>query len=277
LNAPTQPLEEQGLATLLSATQSDISEMRGMDMDSLETDTSYFSNTGLTDEKPSTPVQAPEPDPEMILGDSLNEADFNLDEISDDLAVPNTMPRPESVELSTELASIDFDFLDVPKSVAEPAADTAVSEPAFESVTDQQPAMEFTLDDVPAEAASPELASMDFEIPETSSAAPTGETSKLTADAAQTQPADEPMDFDLSGISLELDPDASAATPELLTDGLDAGSFSSSAEMATKLDLAIAYQEIGDKEGARELLDEVLKGGSPEQSEKAKNLLLELA
>jgi pilus assembly protein FimV len=47
--------------------------------------------------------------------------------------------------------------------------------------------------------------------------------------------------------------------------------------METKLDLAIAYQEIGDKEGARELLDEVLKGGTPQQSERAKSLLLELA
>jgi pilus assembly protein FimV len=54
-------------------------------------------------------------------------------------------------------------------------------------------------------------------------------------------------------------------------------SSSTDAEMATKLDLAIAYQEIGDKEGARELLDEVVKGGTAEQSEKAKSLLLELA
>ena len=34
-------------------------------------------------------------------------------------------------------------------------------------------------------------------------------------------------------------------------------------EMETKLDLAIAYQEIGDKEGARELLEEVIRGGNP--------------
>jgi pilus assembly protein FimV len=40
-------------------------------------------------------------------------------------------------------------------------------------------------------------------------------------------------------------------------------------EMETKLDLAIAYQEIGDKEGARELLDEVIKGGNVEQSSRA--------
>ncbi len=60
-----------------------------------------------------------------------------------------------------------------------------------------------------------------------------------------------------------------------LDTGVD-GEYSNSAEMATKLDLAAAYQEIGDKEGARELLDEVIKGGTPEQSEKAHSLLVKL-
>ena len=48
-------------------------------------------------------------------------------------------------------------------------------------------------------------------------------------------------------------------------------------EMETKLDLAIAYQEIGDKEGARELLDEVIKGGSSEQIVRANEMRAKLA
>jgi pilus assembly protein FimV len=47
-------------------------------------------------------------------------------------------------------------------------------------------------------------------------------------------------------------------------------------EMDTKLDLAVAYQEIGDKEGARELLDEVLRGGNPEQVGKANTMKAQL-
>ncbi len=47
-------------------------------------------------------------------------------------------------------------------------------------------------------------------------------------------------------------------------------------EMATKLDLAMAYRDIGDKEGARELLDEVIKGGDTVQSDKAKEMLAAL-
>ncbi|MCL4183701.1 MAG: pilus assembly protein FimV [Burkholderiaceae bacterium] len=44
-------------------------------------------------------------------------------------------------------------------------------------------------------------------------------------------------------------------------------------EMATKLDLASAYEEIGDKEGARELLEEVLRGGDTAQQQKARSML----
>jgi pilus assembly protein FimV len=90
-----------------------------------------------------------------------------------------------------------------------------------------------------------------------------------------------PMDLDLSGISLDLNP-AAASSSDINLDLNVAetdlnGEYHADSEMATKLDLAIAYQEIGDKDGARELLDEVIKGGSSEQSEKAKSMLVRLA
>lgn len=47
--------------------------------------------------------------------------------------------------------------------------------------------------------------------------------------------------------------------------------------MAIKLHLAIAYQDIGDKEGACLLLDEVINDGTPEQSEQARRMLTKLA
>ena len=43
--------------------------------------------------------------------------------------------------------------------------------------------------------------------------------------------------------------------------------------MSTKLDLASAYEEIGDKEGARELLREVLSGGDVSQQQAARTML----
>lgn len=74
------------------------------------------------------------------------------------------------------------------------------------------------------------------------------------------------FEFDLSGIDLDLEPAAAEAEVP-----------AHNAEMATKLDLAVAYHEIGDKEGARELLDEVLKGGTAEQIERAKSMMAQMA
>jgi len=79
--------------------------------------------------------------------------------------------------------------------------------------------------------------------------------------------------LDFSGISLEMDEPvaaAAAAPPVDLPD--DFGSQ----EVSTKLDLARAYVDMGDKEGAREILQEVLKEGATEQQEEARKLLAEL-
>jgi pilus assembly protein FimV len=87
-----------------------------------------------------------------------------------------------------------------------------------------------------------------------------------------------PLDFDLSDITLDLDPVQERSLAASAPDALPAPEGSANAaELATKLDLALAYEEIGDKEGARELLDEVVKGGHPELSEKARSLLEKLA
>jgi pilus assembly protein FimV len=86
------------------------------------------------------------------------------------------------------------------------------------------------------------------------------------------------MDFDLSGISLDLNAtESKPAANGAMAPAPAADPVSNAAEMATKLDLALAYQEIGDKEGARELLDEVVKGGNGEQTEKARSMLQKMA
>ena len=72
--------------------------------------------------------------------------------------------------------------------------------------------------------------------------------------------------LDLSSIGLDLEPAPAAA----------AGDGMKWQEMATKLDLASAYEEIGDKEGARELLEEVVRGGDTEQQKQARTMLAKL-
>jgi pilus assembly protein FimV len=88
------------------------------------------------------------------------------------------------------------------------------------------------------------------------------------------------QDFDLTGIDLDLNEAGGMA--DMKADDIEAFAVgddpsADQMEMDTKLDLAVAYQEIGDKEGARELIDEVIKGGAPDQVEKAKAMRLTLA
>lgn len=267
LVAPTQPLDEQGLATLLATTQSDASSET---INALEADTSYFSNTALATETPlqePLPESAPEPAPKA----SANDLDFDLDGMMQDVEVPNTIQRPTVAEPSAGMASIDFDFLDEPNIAQVPAP----QEPAIAPVAQDEPLL---ADDMPSledvsKPASNEVPPMEFDV---------STPAEVSGDPMQPRAAD-PLDFDLSDISLELNPSESDADPDAAIPRLSEGpsgdplQSSTNAEMATKLDLAVAYQEIGDKEGARELLDEVLKGGSSEQSERAKALLHELA
>ena len=74
---------------------------------------------------------------------------------------------------------------------------------------------------------------------------------------------------DLADINLNID-DSVPAEP------VDTQSVVKSAqwhEIATKIDLARAYQEMGDNDGAKEILQEVLKDGDTEQQERAKAIL----
>lgn len=73
-------------------------------------------------------------------------------------------------------------------------------------------------------------------------------------------------DLDLGGISLELD---QPGTPPEAPAGKDEKWY----DVQTKFDLAKAYQEMGDKEGAREILQEVIADGDGEQKAAAQSLL----
>ncbi|MFP5382162.1 MAG: FimV/HubP family polar landmark protein [Gammaproteobacteria bacterium] len=68
--------------------------------------------------------------------------------------------------------------------------------------------------------------------------------------------------FDFSGLDLDL--------------GESTGSDLELDEVGTKLDLARAYVEMGDKEGAREILNEVVAEGSDRQKSDAKDMLATL-
>ncbi len=107
------------------------------------------------------------------------------------------------------------------------------------------------------------------------------------------EPYTQGLDFDLSDLEIpgtvhdELDLDLGLEEdngPDSQFDfsglDLDLGGTAGDAELdevSTKLDLARAYLEMGDKEGAREILNEVLAEGNDKQKTDAKGMLTSLA
>lgn len=83
-------------------------------------------------------------------------------------------------------------------------------------------------------------------------------------------PSAKPAEAGFAGINLNFDDTASTAAPS--SDNKD----DRWQEVATKLDLAKAYQEMGDASGAREIIEEVLREGDAEQREAAQSLLAQL-
>lgn len=147
---------------------------------------------------------------------------------------------------------------------------------------------------------------MDFGTPATEAAAKVDATA---ATAAEAEPATGGLDFDfgdeaaaepepklaeeapapgvdLSAISLDLGEPEAAEVPAAAPVEPEAAPVEPEApptlaednpEVATKLELAQAYEEMGDKDGARELLQEVLAEGSAAQQEIARARLAKLA
>lgn len=196
--------------------------------------------------------------------------------------LPEVPQTPQAAELKDPLFDLDaMDFSladDTPVTPATPAApkqdfdfstdlDFATATPVAETATQ-------------AQARDPlfDLDAMDFGQP-AAPAAPQDDPFALPDVPAIPNPGTPVPRFDMSGFDLDLPAgdveQAVQAAPQeqAISNELSPAQM----EMETKLDLAIAYQEIGDKEGARELLDEVIKGGSGEQASRASAMRAKLA
>lgn len=103
----------------------------------------------------------------------------------------------------------------------------------------------------------------------------------LESPTVDAPPAPQPAGLDLTSFDLDLEPsdDLAAPAPTSAVSDLAPSSASDAAldsEVETKLELARAYDEMGDKEGALELLQEVLAEGAPAQQEAARALIEKL-
>lgn len=92
----------------------------------------------------------------------------------------------------------------------------------------------------------------------------------IESSAEKAVPEVQPAGIGLAGISLNFDDTVIAGG------SMPAGKDEHWQEIATKLDLAKAYQEMGDASGAREILEEVLRDGDAGQREAAQTLINQL-
>ncbi|CAM3329442.1 FimV/HubP family polar landmark protein [Pseudomonas plecoglossicida] len=171
-------------------------------------------------------------------------------------------PEPQGID---DLADFDLDIGEPVTDVAEPEepVDVAAELAAFDAIGEFDPISELELpedfdlslsldDESPAaKSFASELDDVNAELDRLSQSleSPSLEQHFTAADAAQEPDPLDDLDFDF---------------------------FSGSDEVATKLDLARAYIDMGDHQGARDILDEVVKDGDDSQRLEAEEMLSRL-
>ncbi|WP_153789277.1 FimV/HubP family polar landmark protein [Pseudomonas sp. EMN2] len=199
--------------------------------------------------------------PQADAAPAFSETDAD-DDFEALLAQAQAPEQPQGID---DLADFDLDVGE-PEALAsseEPAVDVAAELAAFEAMPEFDPISELELPD-------------DFDL-------------SLSLD--DDSPAAQKFASELDDVNAELDklsqsldaPDDAprftaedaAQEPEPLDD-LDFDFFSGTDEVATKLDLARAYIDMGDHDGARDILDEVVKDGDDGQRQEANEMLSRL-
>ena len=241
---PSLEMGEDLSAEALSAPEPTMAE------NTVQLDVTEFGNTMPNLEMPAFDLPAAEPVTESPATAPTEDAD--LSEISFDL--PDT--ATETTSLAEAEQTISMDVQDFDKTML--IQPSAMEEISFEPAAQGDNALDLNFGELDSPAEPTEAA-----------------------------PAVNPPDLDLSGISLDLGADTTSPATDDLTASFDetpaesspsaVSTMDESDEVNTKLDLVTAYMEIGDNEGARELLDEVMKEGGPKQQARAKEILATIA
>lgn len=243
----------------------------------------------LADQDPLAASVLDEPMAQVGVPDELVIAEPVLDESVQEEAQPEEQPFAVDAELQAD-ADADFEAM-LAQAEPQPAVDLSdfdldVSEPVA-------PAAPQALEQDPLDVAS-ELAAFDsepefdpvseFDLPSDFDLSLSLEDDSPAAKSFASELNDVNAELDKLSQSLEtpsLEPhftsEDAVAQPELEPlDDLDFDFFSGSDEVATKLDLARAYIDMGDSQGARDILDEVVKDGDDSQRQEAEDMLSRL-
>ena len=259
-------------------------------------DLDAFSLDDLTLDEPAAQQPAAAADLDDSFDLSLDDLDVGLDE-------PRSSAAP-AAEMTLDDLELDsgMDF-DTPAAPANASADMDFdldlgSDSGSENLSLGDDLADFSLDLDADSKSAPAAAEDDFMLSlDDEPIASSGEVDLdmpadfdlSLADETPATPADDSFAAQLDEVSAELDQLSSgladelpAARPEASsTAGLDVDDdfdfLSGTDETATKLDLARAYIDMGDSEGARDILDEVIAEGSEGQQQEARELISKLS
>lgn len=176
-------------------------------------------------------------DPPTLVADTVM-PDFDLP------AAPLAMPDANTLDLDLSA----FEVSPAP-SKAQPPQPAAV--PAQDLGMDLGAGLDFNLDSVLPPAAAP---------------------APINKPAPAASPADNALDFDLGSLDLNLDVD-STSTPAAQAEAVHNANDD---PLSTKLDLAQEFNTIGDSDGARALIEEVLAEANGPMKARAQKMLSEL-
>ena len=175
---------------------------------------------------------------------------FMPDEFMPDGLAEVASEKADELPMLSEMAAESFEFPQVEEAPA--------TEPTAEGVLD--------ISGMTAEFAEAEASGADdfnFDVPTF-----TSETSSVGKNLG------EASIYDLSSINLDLNDEVASNSAAL---SFNEPSASEPIEVNTKLELVAAYIEMDDKEGAKELLAEVMKEGGATQRQRAEALLAKIA
>ena len=222
---------------------------------------------------PAEPASAPAPAAlaEDDLGFDLELADEPL--LSADSAQPSDDLADFSLELEADLpaAAADEEFTlsledDAPAALSDDLADFSLDEPlaapaAVSAAEELDLPMDFDLSLADEPVAAPVVEADDFAAQLEQVSAELDQMAETLSEPAPVEPAAAPV---------------TAPLADALEGEEDFDFLSGTDETATKLDLARAYIDMGDSEGARDILDEVLAEGNEAQQGEARELIAKL-
>ena len=250
-----------------------------LDEDNFELDASDFDEG--TDTEDAVDALNPEFADSLVSHDTVTESkdspaneggsSFDLDADLDDILSEDSADDTDLSDtgsLASGISNSDLDDVDLGE-LDEVASESASSASADDLDLDG----DFNLDELDQEL--DQLASdFDGDLGDLDTDLSLGEDE--TAETS-TPPASEPIaEEEPSAASTESKTDAASDLPDFDPDEDDdsnLGFLSDSDEVATKLDLARAYIDMGDSDGAKDIIDEIMEEGNDEQKTEAQSLL----